>query len=637
MNTKRSTLFILVIFQFHILLANVTPAGVFSDNMVLQRNAHVPIWGKADPGEIVNVQIAGQSVSSTTNDDGKWEVILNPVKAGGPYKLTIKGNNEITFENVLYGDVWLASGQSNMEWDLKSNVNNYEEEIANADYPEIRLFNVPRNIDQQPVEDVKEASWQVCSPEVVGDFSAVGYFFGREIYKSNDVPIGVLESSWGGSPAEAWTSYEMLGSVDHYADESAKYASGEVNWEKDLDENAKRSDRKNDILNNSYKGIEEGILDRKYNDFNWDVVEIPGWDKQSKNVIWIRKSFEVPKQFKNQSLTLHIGQPNGKAEVYFNEEKIYTDYGPRPIEVEVSGDFVKSGKNAIVIRLANGWGLPSMSGKANDMFVATSSGVRVADLSGIWKYNETLEPEVPEAIKYFQYPAALFNGMINPIIPYAIKGAIWYQGESNASEADAPHYYELFSAMINDWRVRWKQGHFPFLFVQLANYMNKDEQPSESSWARLRDEQLETLKLPNTGMAVTIDIGEAYNIHPKNKQDVGKRLALAAEKVAYHKDIVYSGPVYKSYEINGTEIEINFEHFGSGLKAKGGELKGFAIAGKDKKFVWADAQIVGGKVIVSSPKVSDPVAVRYAWGDNPDATLYNKDGLPASPFRTDDW
>jgi len=616
-------------------IADVKPAGIFSDNMVLQRDAHVNVWGTADPGEKITVEISGQLANATAGDNGLWKVILNPMSSGGPFEMKISGKNQVSFSNILIGDVWLASGQSNMEWSLNKGVDNAEQEKANANYNHIRLFKVERNLAQQPLETILPATWKICKPETVADFSAVGYFFGREIHQRNDVPIGIIQSAWGGTPAETWTSYEMLYTIDAYRDEAEKYRTGEVDWQSDVEANEQRAERLNEILDDSYQGLEEGIQFRNYNDFQWDVVSIPGWNKETRNVVWLRKTIEIPRQFKGQDLKLHLGIAERLAEVYFNGTKIGESERRKPIEMTVEGDLIKSGKNVIVIRLTNGWSYAKMKGPASDMFLATTTGVRLADLSGIWKFNDTLEPEAPEVKKYQNYSAALFNAMINPIIPYNLKGVIWYQGESNTGKAD--EYNELFSKMITDWRIRWGQGYTPFLFVQLANFMRKSDEPEDTGWARLREAQLQTLTLPNTGMAVTIDIGEAFDIHPRNKQDVGKRLALVAEKVAYGKNLIYSGPVYQSYEINGSEVEIEFEHFGSGLMAKGGKLKGFAIAGKDKKFVWADAQIVGGKVFVSSPEVEEPAAVRYAWGNNPEATLYNKDGLPASPFRTDNW
>jgi len=345
---------------------------------------------------------------------------------------------------------------------------------------------------------------------------------------------------------------------------------------------------------------------------------------------------EVPKEFKGKELRFDLGRISNNAWVYFNETELGRVNDPNFVEFTVPAKLVKSGKNVITVRIANSWGsFTNFSGPEDRMKLFAPNGAVLEDLSGPWKYHDGLEPEFPETIRYSHYPVSLYNGMLHPIIPYGIRGVIWYQGESNAGRAY--QYRSLFQSMIEDWRVRWGQGYFPFLFVQLANFLDIPDEPTESDWAELREAQMMALRLPNTGMAVTMDIGERFDIHPRNKQDVGHRLALWAKKMAYGLDVVYSGPLYKGYEINGNDIEVAFDHIGKGLMVKGDKLKGFQIAGKDKKFYWADAQIVGGEVFVSSEKVREPVAVRYNWAINLDGNLYNKDGLPASSFRTDDW
>lgn len=485
-------------------VADVELPAVIGDNMVLQRHQRVPIWGTADPGEEVTVTFAGQRVSTTTNRDGHWILRLTALAAGGPHEMTIAGNNTIRLRNILVGEVWACSGQSNMQWSVRAS-NNAQEEIAAADYPMIRLLTVPRVPASEPVADI-EAEWVVCGPETVPNFSAVGYFFGRDIHKELGVPVGLINTSWGGTPAESWTTRSTLEEYPDFAP----------------------------------------ILDR------WNQAR-DNYPEQKK------KHEEALAKWKEEA-------EKAKAE------------GKQP---------------------------PRQPG--------------------------------PPLFERKQYePSSLFNGMIAPLIPYAIKGAIWYQGESNAGRAY--QYRELFSAMIRDWRREWGQGAFPFLFVQLANFRAREPEPGESDWAELREAQSMALKLPKAGQAVIIDIGEAEDIHPKNKQDVGYRLALNALAIAYGRDIVYSGPVYRSMDTDGDTIRLHFDHVGGGLVAKGGgPLKGFAIAGEDRKFVWADAVIDGDTVVVRSDQVARPVAVRYAWANNPECNLYNKDGLPASPFRTDSW
>lgn len=441
--------------------AAVVPAAIFTDNAVLQRDVAIPVWGTANDGEKVTVRFLDQVVT-TVAKDGKWMVRLAPIKAGGPFSLTI---NDIELKNILIGEVWICSGQSNMQWDL-ARTTNAEATIAASKSPMIRLFTVGRKTSYTPLIEMT-GKWALCTPETSAPFSAVGYFFGRDLQKALGVPVGLINTSWGGTGVETWTSMEGFKALPEYAD-----------WVAD-----------------EYKKQAEG--------------------------------------------------PN--------------------------------------------------------------------------------------------HPSVLFNGMVNPFVPYAIKGAIWYQGENNAGAAYA--YRKLFPNMIKSWRNAFGQGDFPFLFVQLAPYQKIEDQPTQSAWAELREAQLLTLKAsPKTAMAVITDVGDPNDIHPRDKEPVGARLALAARKLAYGQDILASGPIYKGMKRRGSDITLYFDHVGRGLVSKDGELKGFAIAGEDRNFVWANAKIVdGNKVVVSAESVKDPVAVRYGWANCPVVNLWNKDGLPASPFRTDDF
>ena len=486
--------------------ADIKLPAVISDNMVLQQGQKIAIWGWAEPGEEVMVSVSWLTMQwgVRADEDGKWMFKMNPPKVGGPYEMTLRGKNTITIKNILVGEVWVCSGQSNMQFAVRQ-ATNPEQEIAAAKYPNIRLFAVERKVAEVPQNDCV-GSWQPCSPDTIAGFSAVAYYFGRELHKELNMPIGLIHTSWGGTPAEAWTSKDALELepvcapiLERYADAVAKYPQAKREYE------------------------------RKVNEWNAAVAK-------------------------------------AKAE------------GSKPPR----------------------------------------------------------RPRAPFGPGNPHSPAGLYNAMIAPLIPYGIRGAIWYQGESNASRAY--QYRRLFPAMIKCWRQDWAQGDFPFLFVQLANFMAVNPEPAESAWAELREAQSMTLALPNTGMAVIIDIGQANDIHPKNKQDVGKRLALWALAKTYAKTLVYSGPLYKSMKVEADKIILNFDHIGGGLVAQGGgPLKGFAIAGADHKFVWADAKIDGDTVVVSSDGVAEPVAVRYAWADNPVCNLYNKEELPASPFRTDRW
>ncbi len=509
-NISRSLFFAvaLVLLSAGLVVADVKLPAVIGDNMVLQRGMKVPIWGWAEPGEqiVVKFGLSSMAWAATADADGKWVARIGPFETGGPFDLTIEANNTIVVKNILVGEVWVCSGQSNMEWPVNQSAN-AEQEIAEANYANIRLFTVSKKVSQEPLEDCR-GRWRACNSDTVQGFSAVGYFFGRYLHQDLGVPVGLINTSWGGTPAEAWTSREYLEMDDDFKPMLERYEEAAARYPE---------------LKQKYE--------RQMKKFEETAAKLKAEGKQ------------VPRR-------------------------------PRGLAAPMGPDHQNS-------------------------------------------------------------PTGLYNAMILPIVPYAIRGAIWYQGESNASRAY--QYRELFPAMIMCWRQTWRQGDFPFLFVQLANFMEAKSEPTESEWAELREAQLMTLTLPRTGMAVTIDIGQADDIHPKNKRDVGKRLALWTLAETYSRDVVYSGPLYESMDIDGDKITLHFEHVGDGLVARGDQLQGFAIAGADRKFVWADAKIQGDTVMVSSDEVAEPVAVRYGWANNPVCSLYNADGLPASPFRTDMW
>lgn len=511
-------------------LADVKLPAIISNNMVIQRGVKARIWGTAEPGEEVTVAIAAQKLTAKANDKGDWAVLLDPLKEGGPLEMTVAGKNTIKVQNILVGDVWVCSGQSNMAMTVSGSAN-AKEEAAAANFPLIRHFGVRHTPVATPQKDTPGAAWLVCSPQTVGGFTAVGYFFGRHLHQELKVPIGLLHTSVGGTPAQAWTSREALDAVDelkHYV----------------------------------------AALDAAIN-------------------------------------------PSAEAKAKYQEA------------------------------------LKRWEAEAAKAKEAKKQPPRKPAMPGVGSHT----------------PSALYNGMVAPVTPYTIRGAIWYQGESNAGRA--LEYRTLFPTMIKDWRKQWGQGDFTFLWVQLASFMAVDKTPSDGGWAWLREAQDLTLSLPKTGQACIIDIGEAKDIHPRNKQDVGKRLALAALAIEYGKDIVHSGPRFDKMTVEGAKARISFKKdtLGGSLVAKPfadmqpygptlqkrfeveltpelrpkSEVYGFAIAGDDKKFVWAEAKIDGDTVVVSSPDVPKPVAVRYAWGNTPVCNLYNKADLPACPFRTDTW
>lgn len=504
----------IVVLTASIAEAKIKLPALVSDHMVLQQEAKANVWGWAEPGEKVTVKFGDKTASTTTAPDKKWNVRLEGLKAGTAGDLTIAGQDTVVVKDVLVGEVWVGSGQSNMEW-IVQNAANPDQEKAAANYPQIRMFKV----EKAPSETVKDdcvGSWLVCSPETVGTFSAVGYFFSRDLHQKLKVPVGFIHTSWGGTPAEYWTPASVL-------ERNPAFKSYFERWEK-------------------------------------DKADYP------------------------------------KAKVAWDEAMTK-------------------------------WKVTAEQAKAENKPVPRA-------------------PRVPRGGDAFGAPGCLWNGMVEPVLPYTIQGVTWYQGEANGgNDEDATRYRALFPTMILTWRNAWAQGglagsdnpEFPFLFVQLANYRQRFADPVDSAWARLREAQLMTLELPHTGMAVTIDIGEADDIHPKNKQEVGRRLALAAFAQVYYIDMEYSGPIYSGFQEEDNRIRLSFRN-ANGLKASEGEkIKGFAIAGEDKKFVWADVHIDGDHVLISSPQVAKPVAVRYGWSDNPECNLVNEAGLPASPFRTDDW
>jgi sialate O-acetylesterase len=610
--------------------------------MVLQRNKPINIWGWADAGEKVTVQFNKQSASAKADKNGKWFIALKPEAAGGPYQLTIKGRNTITLTNILVGEVWVCSGQSNMEWSL-ANANNAKQEIAQANYPLIRHFAVQKSVSSKLEDDVKGGEWKICSPENAGEFTAVGYFFARDLYKELNIPIGLVHTSWGGTHSETWTSREAF---EQSAEFKEMIASMPV---LDLEVIAKQKD---EALRKKLLGLgitlpkaEETKLwnQSTFNDSRWPAMALPGlWEDKAlgdlDGVVWFRKTISLSKEDADKEAILQLAMIDDNDETFMNGELIGTtkSYNEKRL-YSISANRLKEGENVIAIRVTDTGGGGGVYGDAADMKL--TMGKTVLPLAGEWKYQVEKLYGSGSALNPNSYPTLLYNAMINPLLNLGIQGAIWYQGESNAGRAY--QYRTAFPLMIKDWRTHWKQGDFPFYFVQLASFNSANgDSENGSNWAELREAQTMTLALPNTGMAVTTDIGEAHDIHPRNKQDVGKRLAAIALHDIYGKSIEYSGPVYQSMKVEGNNIRISFTHVGDGLLAKDkyGYLKGFEIAGADQKFKYAKAWIEGNTVVVSSDQVSNPVAVHFAWADNPeDANLFNKNGFPAVPFRTDTW
>ncbi len=614
--------------------ANVTPAKIFSSNMVLQKGIENSVWGWANPGEAISLSINGKTIKIKATKEGKWLTKLPAMDYGGPYTLTIKGKNTIEMTNVMVGEVWICSGQSNMQWSVVDS-NNAKEEIASANNPNIRLFTVPRNIEQCPVDDIKEGEWSVCSPSTIPGFTAVGYFFGRNLHQELHVAIGLINTSWGGTVAETWISPETIKNDPDFA---AKL--GELEHGDPIGDYNKKQEKIRELLGGELSEDDQKIMTPEYDDSQWKAIFVPEyWEKQGyddvNGIAFYRCLVNLTEEQCKSNAELHLGKVDDWDITWFNGAEIGKTEGPSSKDrvYPVEAKLLKPGKNVITVQVFDKGGKGGIWGKPEELYLM--AGNQKIPLSGNWKikFAKTSQDFVflPNL-----YPTMLYNSMIHPIVPYGIRGAIWYQGESNADRAK--QYQRLFPELITDWRNLWKEGDFPFIWVQLANFMKASEQPSESEWAELREAQTMTLKLPNTGMASAIDIGNADDIHPKNKQEVGRRLALNALKITYGKDIVSQGPLYSNVEFKNGKALVSFTQTGSGLEIKDryGYLKGFAIAGADGKFYWAKAQIVSNnQVEVFSNEVSAPKAVRYGWANNPDdVNLYNKEGLPANPFRT---
>jgi sialate O-acetylesterase len=631
---------------------------IFGDNMVLQRDIPIPVWGWAAPGEKITATLDGQTARAIAADDGGWQVVFPPAPAGGPFEMRVEGRETaVTLGNVLIGEVWLASGQSNMQWTVASSAN-AEREIRDASFDRIRLFTVERTAVVDAPREVS-GHWSVCSPKTVGDFSAVAYFFGRELHRKLGVPVGLINSCWGGTLAEAWTSREMLRSLPLFQDVVDRYARSLANYEQANAEylrRVKEGEEKFYPADPGNVGLKKGWAALDTDTSDWGMIRVPsywqGAGMDFSGVLWFRREVEIPAEWAGRELTLNLCPCDKHDTTYFNNVKVgemgreKPDAWATPRRYTIPAGLAQAARNTLAVRVYSYAYAGGIMGSVEDLNlgpdgIADAARIRLA---GTWRcqvehnfgkivplsVQQPLGPGNPNS------PHILFDSMVRPLIPYAIRGAIWYQGESNA--ARPAEYRTLFPAMIRSWRDAWRQGEFPFLFVQLANYMQPAHEPQESDWAELREAQTVALQLPHTGMAVAIDIGDAADIHPKNKQDVGKRLALNALQGVYGlADVVPSGPLHAGASVEGNKIRVRFTHADGGLVARGGEPSGFAIAGADRKFVWAKAEIADDSVLVWSDEVPQPVAVRYGWANNPVCNLYNAAGLPASPFRTDDW
>ncbi|HOY08150.1 MAG TPA: sialate O-acetylesterase [Saprospiraceae bacterium] len=622
-------------------------ARIFSDHAVLQRQKSIPVWGWAKPGEAVTVYLNGtptQTLQAVAAPDGKWQVQFTALEAGGPYLLgasTAAAKLELT--DILIGDVWLCSGQSNMEWTVRQ-ADNYLKERKNAEFPKIRHFRVAHEVSLEPQADLTEGAWEPSNAETVGGFTAIGFFFAREVFQQTGIPVGILHSSWGGSQVESWISKEaMLASevLNGYG------KTVPTTWE-EADLRLEKSIKKK-LLGNPDIAIstadEQKYLQADYDFSNWLTAD-PMWQWDWKGVwAWrgngyMGKMVEIPAEMVNQITTLSLADNFNQNEVYINGKLVAKGLFKGASRILIEPNTWKPGLNKLMVkmnrRIEPEWYGLGLMGSDKDLYVSTETQ-NISLAGNDWKLMPAFAEQHEFAHSSNNVGTAIYNSMIAPLIPYGIRGALWYQGESNAGRAY--EYRHSFPLMIKDWRARWKED-FPFYFVQLSSYGPFQNSNEGSDWAELREAQTLTLQLPNTGMAVTTDIGNPKDIHPTNKLDVGKRLAANALKFVYQKDLLYSGPVFETVRFEKERAVLNFKFAGGGLVAKDkyGYLKGFEIAGDDRVFYYAPARIDGHKVIVQHPKGLKPVAVRYAWANSPeDANLFNAEGFPASPFRTDDW
>lgn len=603
------------------LSAKVRLPRLVSDRMVLQRDTELDIWGWADPGEKVTVRFQGRHYDTETGADGCWHVLLPPQQAGGPFVLEV---NEIVIRDVLVGDVWLCSGQSNQETPIARLTDKFPE-INVSNNHMIRHYKVPtQDVKGELREEIAgNAGWHSAIASDVMNWTALAYFFAQEAYEHTHVPVGMLVSSLGGSAIESWISQEHLKEfpqllVDQAAFDSLKLA---------------RQDR----------GAGRWQLP-ECDDSDWATMTVPGYWRENgadiRGTVWCRKTFDVPASMAGRHARLYMGTMVDSDSVFVNGTFVgFTSYTYPPRKYDIPAGVLREGKNVIAVRLtANG----GNGGFVKDKRYVIVGDEAEIDLTGTWRYKTGIDQSEVQRLSarlanLDRTGSGLYNGMIYPIRHYRVKGAIWYQGETNAGNP-AP-YADYLKALITNWRELWQWPDMPFLLVQLPNFMEKKDRPTDSGWARIRDAQFRTaLSVPHTELAVTYDAGEWNDIHPLDKKTVAHRLFLGARRLVYGEKVNASGPLYKDMQVDGDRIVLSFTETGRGLACRGKGLKHFAIAGEDRKFVWAKAVIRGNKVVVSSPEVKHPVAVRYAWSDNPsDANLCNKDGLLASPFRTDNW
>lgn len=650
---KNVLISLLLLLITHAGYAKITLPAYYTDNMVFQQQTDICISGKSSRQGTIELRAGWDKKTYRGEIDpkGEWSILIRTPKAGGPYDIAISDGEECFLHNVMIGEVWLCSGQSNMEMPVAGwgKVMNYEMEIKEADYPSIRLFQVKKETSVMPKDNLASTmgGWKECSPATIPEFSSVAYFFARNLWKELRVPIGVIDCTWGGTPAEGWASYEAMKNVLGYSEEvenarrlrfdagllKEKYEVDRQSWQKELN----GRDRGNSAGKDSWAAVE-------YMDDSWSVMSLPGhWESRGMSnfdgIVWFRKTIDIPEEWEGKPLTLSLGMIDDEDITYFNGVEVARGYGYNSQrQYTVPARLVKSGKAVISVRVSDFGGEGGIAGQSDDLWIAADA-MRKISLATEWKYKVGISlKEIRRAplspVNNTSYPAAIYNAMVHPLVGFPIKGVIWYQGEANVGRAE--EYTDLFKALILDWRDKWQNKEMPFYFVQLANYLTRKEVQPDSEWAALREAQSKALHLDNTGMAVTIDIGEANDIHPKNKQEVGRRLSLLALQKTYGKKKVADIMAYKDYIIENNKIRLIFAggHKGFLLADR---LTGFTVAGTDRQFYPAKVEVDDNEILVWSPEVEHPVAVRYGWADNPNCNLFDATGLPVAPFRTDCW
>lgn len=649
----KKTLLAFVLFGMSssLLQAKVTLPRLFTDNMVLQQHEQVKIWGTStEKGKSLKLTTGWNQKAYTTKIDaqGNWSVTVQTPSYGGPYQINIQDNESFVLNNVLIGEVWFCSGQSNMEMPLAGwgNITNYQQEINAANFPNIRLFQVEKATASRPesMDAVKAVGWNEVNPTTIPEFSATAYFFAQTLFQKTGIPIGLIHSSWGGTIIEAWMSKDAIVPFKAYQDKLEKVwnNTSQATYEKELTTWLSQVEAADMGMNSANKWFSKQV-DLQ----GWTPVQLPNHvediiSSDFDGIVYFRKNIQIPQAWVGKELTLKLGEVDDEDITFVNGQEIGRGSGynvPRTYVVPASVNKDKSLQ--ITVRVFDSGGGGGIYGKTQSPVIIGPDAQQI-DLSGEWQSRIAVRladlPEKPISNNGPNRPTVLYNAMVNPFVDYKIKGAIWYQGESNTETKEAP-YNQLLPALIQDWRQQWHNPQMPFIFVQLANYKAKQANYQPSSWARLREAQWQTLKIPNTGMAVIADIGDAMDIHPKNKQDVGRRLAYHALAKVYKQNVPYSGPVFQEWKSKNGQLEIELNPMGQKLKLVGNQVSAgsFLLAAADQKFYPAEFILQGNKIILKAKEVKNPVAFRYAWADNPDLVLYNDAGLPASPFRSDDW